>query len=30
MALARDMDKEKEKCDVIQATAKKTFQGEDH
>lgn len=30
MALARDMDEKKEKCDVTQATAKKTFQGENH
>lgn len=30
MALAGDMDKAKEKCDVIEATEKKTFQGENH
>lgn len=30
MALARNVDKEKEKYDVIQATAKKTFPGENH
>lgn len=29
-ASARDTDKEQEKCDVMEGTEKKTFQGENH